>query len=76
MLIEIYFIPSLCINILSLGQLAEEGCRVEMKDELLRVYDRNKDLLMKVKRSSNRLYKISLKTCKSVCGKESLEELE
>lgn len=27
LLTEIYFVPSLCINILSLRQLAEEGCR-------------------------------------------------
>ena len=76
MLPDIYFIPSLCNNILSLGQLAERGCRVELQGEFLRVYDKNKILLMKVKRSLNRLYKISLKTCKSVCVKDSLEEPE
>lgn len=30
LLSEIYLIPSLCNNILSLGQLAEEGWRVEL----------------------------------------------
>lgn len=49
---------------------------MELQDEFLRVYDKNKDLLMKVKRSLNRLYKISLKTCKPVCVKDSLEEPE
>lgn len=75
-LTEIYFIPSLCNNILSLEQLTEWGCRVELQDEFLRVYDKNKDLLMKVKRSPNRLYKFFLKTCKPVCVKDSLEEPE
>lgn len=76
MLPDIYFILSLCNNILSLGQLAERGCKVVLQDEFLRVYDKNKDLLMKVKRSPNRLYKISLKTCKPICVKDNLEEPE
>lgn len=51
MLSEIYFIPRLCNNILSLGQMAERGCRVELQDEFLHVYNKNKDLPMKVKKN-------------------------
>lgn len=50
MLPDIYFTPSLCNNILSLGQMAERGCRVELQDEFLRVYDKNKDLLINMKK--------------------------
>ena len=41
--------------------MTEEGRRVEIVDPFLKVYDRNGALLMKVKRSRNRLYKILLK---------------
>lgn len=62
---EVYFIPNLCNNILSLGKLSEEGNRVVMKGDLLWVYDKEKRLLMKVKRSCNRLYKIIVNTVES-----------
>ncbi|XP_074337557.1 uncharacterized protein LOC141674757 [Apium graveolens] len=45
-------------NIISLGQLAEEGDRVVLNGEYLWVYEREGKLIMKVKRSTNRLYKI------------------
>lgn len=41
---EVYFIPSLCNNIISLGQLSESGSKVIIKGEFLWVYN-------------NRLYK-------------------
>lgn len=55
---EVYYIPNLCNNILSLGQLFEEGNLVVMYVEFLWVYDNEGKLLLKVKRSGNRLYKI------------------
>lgn len=55
---EVYYIPALRNNIISLGQLAEEGYNVVMKGEYLWVREQQGDLLMKVKRSVNRLYKI------------------
>lgn len=48
---EVYFIPKLCNNIISLGQMTEEGNEVKMAGDLLRVYDRSDTLLMRVKRS-------------------------
>lgn len=55
---EVFFIPSLCNNIISLGQLSETGNRVVMNGDFLWVYESQGKLLMKVKRSANRLYKI------------------
>ncbi|MFS7888214.1 putative RNA-directed DNA polymerase [Helianthus anomalus] len=56
---QVYYIPSLKSNILSLGQLTEIGCKVVMDGDLLTVRDRNRKLLMRVKRMKNRLYKLS-----------------
>ena len=64
---EVYFIPNLCNNINRLGQLSESGSKVIIKGEYLWVYDENNNLLMKAKRSTNRLYKVIIKENRGVC---------
>ncbi|KAL8119271.1 hypothetical protein AgCh_016698 [Apium graveolens] len=48
---DVYFIPTLCNNIISLGQLSEDGNRVVISGEYLWVYDAHGKLLMKVQKS-------------------------
>ncbi|KAK1419234.1 hypothetical protein QVD17_28397 [Tagetes erecta] len=67
LLTDIYYIPSLQSNIISLGKATECGCDIHMKDDLLLMHDDKGKLLMKVQRSKNRLYTIRLKTGKPVC---------
>lgn len=50
---EVYFILSLCNNIISLGQLSKKGNKIVLKGTFLWVYDDNGHLIIKVKRSSN-----------------------
>ncbi|KAI3435142.1 RRM domain-containing protein [Psidium guajava] len=72
---ETYYIPRLCSNIISLGQLTECGHKVIMDGGYLQVY--NKDpvrLLMSVMRSPNRLYKINLQVSRPICLLISLED--
>ena len=57
---EVYFIPALHSNILSLGQMTEIGYKVEMLHEYLRLHDEGGRLIMKVQRFKNRLYTIAL----------------
>lgn len=64
---EVFYIPSLCNNIISLGQLSENGNRVVLNGEYLWVYDCQGMLLMKVKRSANRLYKVIIESGESKC---------
>lgn len=65
---EVYYIPKLCSNLVSLGQLTEIGHKIVMDDELLEVFDKNAPrLIMKVKRTTNRLYKVDLKPTVPVC---------
>nr|GEX12280.1 zinc finger, CCHC-type [Tanacetum cinerariifolium] len=64
---DVYYIPNLKSNIISLGQLTEIGCKVIMDGNKLTLYDKNKKLLMKVERSKNRLYSIILQIEAPIC---------
>ena len=64
---EVFYIPTLCSNIISLGQMSEDGNKVVLKGEYLWVFEEKGKLLMKVKRSQNRLYKLIAETVKSGC---------
>ena len=57
---SVYFIPDLKSNIISLGQATEAGCEVRMKDDHLILHDRNENLIVRTKRSKNRLYKVTI----------------
>ncbi|KAM0008922.1 putative RNA-directed DNA polymerase [Helianthus debilis subsp. tardiflorus] len=70
----VYYIPALNSNIISLGQMTEEGYEVLMRREFLRMYDEQGKLIMKVQRSSNRLYKIILRVSKPVCLVAKLDD--
>lgn len=59
-LTEVYFIPSLKCNIVSLGQLEEGGCHVEIDDGILKVFEcrqagKERGVLIRAERR-NRLY--------------------
>ncbi|KAH7866011.1 hypothetical protein Vadar_014222 [Vaccinium darrowii] len=58
---DVYYIPRLCSNLISLGQMTEVGYRVVLDGGKLEVLEKSTgQLLMKVPRSSNRLYHIEL----------------
>ena len=59
-LIEVYYIPDLRSNIISLGQMDEVGCKVLIENGELHIYDRARKLLTRVSCSKNRLYTVSL----------------
>ncbi|KAK1361326.1 hypothetical protein POM88_045800 [Heracleum sosnowskyi] len=71
---EVYYIPSLRSNIITLGQLSEEGNKVVVQGEYLWVNDKQGKLLMKVKREVNRLYKIDIEDSKPLCLLTKTEE--
>jgi hypothetical protein len=57
---EVYYIPQLRTNIVSLGQLDENGCTSLIENGELCLYDRQRLLLARVQRMSNRLYAVAL----------------
>lgn len=66
-LAEVYYIPDLRSNIISLGQATEAGCDVRMKGEYLTLRDQNGNLIAKAKRSRNRLYKVAIDVISEKC---------
>ncbi|KAD5960723.1 hypothetical protein E3N88_12195 [Mikania micrantha] len=74
LLTDVYYIPFLKSNIISLGQLTEGGCKILMKQYYLWLYESDERLLMKVHRSANRLYKINLKIGAPVCLQSKVED--
>lgn len=64
---DVYYIPTLCNNIISLGQLSEDGNKVILNGAHLWVYGKDGQLIMKVTRSMNRLYKIIIESGSSEC---------
>ena len=71
---EVYYIPTLRSNIISLGQLSEEGNRVVLDGDMLWVYAADGKLLIKVKRAPNRLYKLCIKGARGECLLTKREE--
>lgn len=71
---EVYYIPTYCNNIISSGQLSEAGNKVVLEGDYLWVYEEHGRLLMKVKRTENRLYKISLEESMPNCLLTKSEE--
>ncbi|XP_013616919.1 PREDICTED: uncharacterized protein LOC106323322 [Brassica oleracea var. oleracea] len=64
---NVYFIPALRSNIISLGQATEAGCEVSMKEDILCIYDREGRLLIRRNRGRNRLYKVLLEPESTSC---------
>jgi hypothetical protein len=60
-LTEVYYIPCLRSNIISIGQLDEYGCKTLVKDGFMTLWDRARKVLARVKHSNNRLYVLNIK---------------
>jgi len=74
-LLGVYYIPKLRSNLISLGQLTENGHQIVMDDDDLEVQDKiSGKLIMKVRRSLNRLYRIGLNPTEPVCFLTSVSE--
>lgn len=72
---EVFYIPTLYSNIISLGQMSEDGNKVVLNGDFLWVFEEKGKLRMKVKRSPNHLYKLIVDTVKSGCLKSNTEKV-
>ena len=59
-MMDVYFIPDLRSNIISLGQATESGCDIRLRGDDLTMHDQHGKLLVKANRSKNRLYKVRM----------------
>jgi hypothetical protein len=67
LLTSVYYIPVLRNSIISLGQLDENGSRVEIKHRVLCIWDHHRRLLAKVNRGTNRLYVLHVQVAQPMC---------
>ncbi|KAL4280657.1 hypothetical protein GQ457_03G000810 [Hibiscus cannabinus] len=70
---DVYYVPKLKSNILSLGQLLEKGYEIHMKDRCLWLRNQYANLIAKVSMSKNRMFVLNLKTINAKCLKASVE---
>ena len=59
-LTEVYFIPKLKSNIVSLGQLEEGCCKIVIKEGFCNVFDVERSLLARAPHVKNRLYPLKM----------------
>jgi hypothetical protein len=67
LLTGVYCIPALRNSIISLGQLDENSSSVEIKDGVMRIWDRHRRLFTKVTRGINRLYVLNVQVTQPLC---------
>jgi hypothetical protein len=63
---NVYFIPRLTTNIISVGQLDEVGFKVIIEEGVMRVFDEDRCLLAKVHRGPSRLYVLDVTIARPV----------
>ena len=73
---DVYYVPDLKNNILSMGQLLEKGCSVFMKDRMLHLKDKNGRVLAHVEMAKNRMFKLNLKNIQERCLQVNMEDKE
>jgi hypothetical protein len=72
---DVYYIPKLRANLISLGQLAENGHMVLMDEDIITITEKcPRRMIMCVQRSPNRLYKIGLSVGEPLCLLASMED--
>ncbi|KAL0320216.1 UNVERIFIED_CONTAM: Retrovirus-related Pol polyprotein from transposon TNT 1-94 [Sesamum radiatum] len=64
---NVYYIPKMKNNILSIDQLMESGHKVKMEDMYLWLRDHDDRLIAKVAMTSNRMFKLNVKTAEAKC---------
>jgi hypothetical protein len=73
-LTSVHYVSKLERKIISLGQLTERGCKIVLEENYLWGYDRQRQLIMKVERSKNRLYYLDLDRVDTICDSRGATE--
>jgi hypothetical protein len=73
-LTEVYYIPKLKSNIVSLGQLEEGGCKVVLENGYYNVYDIERLLLAHAPWVSNHLYLLKMHLAAPICLKAKTDD--
>ncbi|PKU87925.1 hypothetical protein MA16_Dca007867 [Dendrobium catenatum] len=72
---EVYYVPYMKNNILSLGQLLEKSFGIHMKDKMLTIKNNSNEIIAQVKMTRNRMFVLNIKNgvmkCLKTCVKDS-----
>ncbi|KAI5409891.1 hypothetical protein KIW84_055373 [Lathyrus oleraceus] len=71
---NVYYVPNLKTNILSLGQLTEKGYSILMKEQVLHLKDKLGHLIARVEMEKNRMYKLNLINVREKCLQVNVED--
>ncbi|XP_074342644.1 uncharacterized protein LOC141680273 [Apium graveolens] len=71
---DVYYVPNIKTNILSLGQLTEKGYSIFLKDRLLHLKDKQGRMVAQVEMERNRMYKLNLRSIREKCLKVNVED--
>ncbi|XP_042944541.1 uncharacterized protein LOC122278418 [Carya illinoinensis] len=66
---NVYYIPKIKINILSIGQLMENGYKINMEDRFLWLRDKEGNLIAKSSMTRNCMFLLDMKTNEAMCLK-------
>lgn len=64
---KVLYVPEMNCNLMSIGQLVEKGFSVTMDGDSLKLFDAEKNLVLKSNLSNNRTYKCSISSDKMMC---------
>ena len=71
---DVYYVPDLKTNILSMGQLTEKGYSIFLKDRLLHQKDKQGRLVARVEIGRNHMYKLNLRSIREKCLRVDVED--
>ena len=71
---DVYYVPAMKSNILSLGQLLEKGFIINMKDRYITLKDARGNLIARVEMTKNRLFPLTLRHDTLKCMKSVIKD--
>ncbi|KAL4384578.1 hypothetical protein GQ457_15G010370 [Hibiscus cannabinus] len=71
---DVYYVPAMKSNIISLGQLLEKGYEVQMKNRSLSLKNKNGELVVQVDMTRNRLFTIDIESGEVKCMKTAIKD--
>jgi len=57
---DVFYVPDMKCNLLSIGQLVEKGFSITMNGDSLKLFDAKNNLVLKSNLSKNRTYRCSI----------------
>lgn len=67
MIRDVWYVPGIKSNMMSVGQLIEKYFSIIMKDNLLKLYDFDQKLIMQYEQGSNRTFKVNMEPIETKC---------